>query len=180
MSLDSINGRSIQTLLRGENDSKQSDEFQANNLIASNMTSMPDLLYGLRNICCTTFHKLESLLFPFLFFINCLCNKIIRWDVASNSAPADNIKHTIYSDFWCAFKISTLSSLNDADYLFVCFYKMAIRRQLLAKGSATMNIPGQVALFPPPPGPGCRNNNMRWQSKKSIANWLIKMNIKKN
>ena len=92
----------------------------------------------------------------------------------------DNIEHTIYSDFWCAFKISTLSSLNDADYLFVCFYKMAIRRQLLVKGSATMNIPGQVALFPPPPGPGCRNNNMRWQSKKSIANWLIKMNIKKN
>ena len=29
MSLDSINGRSIQTLLRGENKSKQSDEFQA-------------------------------------------------------------------------------------------------------------------------------------------------------
>ena len=28
-SLDSINGRSIQTLLRGENDSKQSHEFQA-------------------------------------------------------------------------------------------------------------------------------------------------------
>ena len=28
-SLDRINGRSIQTLLRGENDSKQSDEFQA-------------------------------------------------------------------------------------------------------------------------------------------------------
>ena len=53
------------------------------------MTSMPDLLYGLRNICCTTFHKLESLLFPFLFFINCLCNKIIRWDVASNSAPTE-------------------------------------------------------------------------------------------
>ena len=47
----------------------------------------------LRNICCTTFCKLESLLFPFLFFISCLCNKIIRWDVASNSAPADNIEH---------------------------------------------------------------------------------------
>ena len=29
-SLDGINGLSIQTLLRGENDSKQSDEFQAN------------------------------------------------------------------------------------------------------------------------------------------------------
>ena len=28
-SLDGINGLSIQTLLRGENDSKQSDEFQA-------------------------------------------------------------------------------------------------------------------------------------------------------
>ena len=28
-SLDGINGRSIQTLLRGENDLKQSDEFQA-------------------------------------------------------------------------------------------------------------------------------------------------------
>ena len=28
-SLDGINDRSIQTLLRGENDSKQSDEFQA-------------------------------------------------------------------------------------------------------------------------------------------------------
>ena len=27
--LDDINGRSIQTLFRGENDSKQSDEFQA-------------------------------------------------------------------------------------------------------------------------------------------------------
>ena len=31
-SLDGINGRSIQTLLRGENDSKQSDEFQATSL----------------------------------------------------------------------------------------------------------------------------------------------------
>ena len=29
MSLGSINGRSIQMLLRGENDSKQSDEIQA-------------------------------------------------------------------------------------------------------------------------------------------------------
>ena len=29
MSLDGINGWSIQTLLRGENDSKQSDEIQA-------------------------------------------------------------------------------------------------------------------------------------------------------
>ena len=29
MSLDDINSQSIQTLLRGENDSKQSDEFQA-------------------------------------------------------------------------------------------------------------------------------------------------------
>ena len=29
MSLDSINGWSIQSLLRGENDSKQSDEIQA-------------------------------------------------------------------------------------------------------------------------------------------------------
>ena len=29
-SLDGINGWSIQTLLRGENDSKQSDEIQAN------------------------------------------------------------------------------------------------------------------------------------------------------
>ena len=29
MSLDGINGRSPQTLLRGENDSKQSDEIQA-------------------------------------------------------------------------------------------------------------------------------------------------------
>ena len=28
-SLDGINGQSIQTLLRGENDSKQSDEIQA-------------------------------------------------------------------------------------------------------------------------------------------------------
>ena len=28
-SLDGINGRSTQTLLKGENDSKQSDEFQA-------------------------------------------------------------------------------------------------------------------------------------------------------
>ena len=28
-SLDGINGQSIQTLLRGENDSKHSDEFQA-------------------------------------------------------------------------------------------------------------------------------------------------------
>ena len=28
-SLDGINGRSIQTLLRGDNDSKQSDEIQA-------------------------------------------------------------------------------------------------------------------------------------------------------
>ena len=30
MSLDSINGWLIQALLRGENDSKQSDEIQAN------------------------------------------------------------------------------------------------------------------------------------------------------
>ena len=30
MSLDGINGPSIQTLLRGENDLKQSDEFQTN------------------------------------------------------------------------------------------------------------------------------------------------------
>ena len=29
MSVDGINGRSIQTLLRGENDSKQSNEIQA-------------------------------------------------------------------------------------------------------------------------------------------------------
>ena len=29
MSLDGINGQSIQTLLRGENDSKQSDEILA-------------------------------------------------------------------------------------------------------------------------------------------------------
>ena len=33
-SLDGINGRSIQTLLTGENDSKQSDEFQATELRA--------------------------------------------------------------------------------------------------------------------------------------------------
>ena len=33
-SLDGINGPSIQTLLRGENDSKQSDEFQATELRA--------------------------------------------------------------------------------------------------------------------------------------------------
>ena len=31
-SLDGINGRSIQMLLRRKNDSKQSDEIQANNL----------------------------------------------------------------------------------------------------------------------------------------------------
>ena len=37
-SLDGINGPSIQTLLRGENDSKQSDEFQA--------TETGDLLVG--------------------------------------------------------------------------------------------------------------------------------------
>ena len=34
MSLDGINGRSIQTLLRGENDSKQSDEFQAREIMS--------------------------------------------------------------------------------------------------------------------------------------------------
>ena len=34
-SLDGINGRSIQTLLREENDSKQSDEFQAIRLNAA-------------------------------------------------------------------------------------------------------------------------------------------------
>ena len=34
-SLDGINGWSIQTLLRGENDSKQSDEFQASNSVLS-------------------------------------------------------------------------------------------------------------------------------------------------
>ena len=33
MSLDGINGWSIQKLLRGENDSKQSDEFQAKQLL---------------------------------------------------------------------------------------------------------------------------------------------------
>ena len=137
----------------------------------------------LRNICCTTFHKLESLLFPFLFFINCLCNKIIRWDVASNSALAENIEHTFNSDFWCALKISTISSLNDADYLFVCLFVFTKwLSEDNCKGSATMYLPRQEALFPPPPGPGCRNNNMRYmqQSTKSTANWFIKMNIKKN
>ena len=39
-SLEGINGRSIQTLLRGENDSKQSDEFQANEH-ALNRESVP-------------------------------------------------------------------------------------------------------------------------------------------
>ena len=39
MSLDGINGRSIQTLLRGENDSKQSDEFQARILLRNEKTS---------------------------------------------------------------------------------------------------------------------------------------------
>ena len=34
-SLDGINGRSIQTLLRGDNDSKQSDEIQANSHLSS-------------------------------------------------------------------------------------------------------------------------------------------------
>lgn len=156
------------------------------------MTSlMPDLLYScmdLRNICCTTFHKLESLLFSqFLFFIvyykdnYCLCNKIIRWDAASNSAPAENIKHTFYSDFRCTLKISTLSFVTDADYLFV--YLFVFTKWLSednCQGSATMNLPRQIALFPPPPEPGCRNNNMRLQLIESIANQLIKMNIKKN
>ena len=54
----------------------------------------------LRYICCTTFHnKLESLLFPFIFFINCLCNNIIRWDVASNSPPAEKVGTHIYLNF---------------------------------------------------------------------------------
>ena len=40
-SLDSINGRSIQTLLRGENDSNQSDEIQAMLLLAFRELSAP-------------------------------------------------------------------------------------------------------------------------------------------
>ena len=63
-SLDGINGRSIQTLLRGENDSKQSDEFQT-------------IYYCI--ICPFLFpfyrfvHTLYSLAFLFHFsFINCM------------------------------------------------------------------------------------------------------------
>ena len=44
MSLDGINGRSIQTLLRGENDSKQSDEFQA--IKCSHSTLLQDPLWS--------------------------------------------------------------------------------------------------------------------------------------
>ena len=36
-SLDGINGQSIQTLLRGENDSKQSDEFQAKSKVIKSL-----------------------------------------------------------------------------------------------------------------------------------------------
>ena len=39
MSLNGINGRSIQPLLRGENDLKQSDEFQARILLRNEKTS---------------------------------------------------------------------------------------------------------------------------------------------
>ena len=87
------------------------------------MTSMPDLLYGLRNICCTTFHKLEILLFPFLFFINCLCYKIIRWDVASNAAPAENIKHTFtwISDVHSKF-LPYLLSMMQITCLLICLF----------------------------------------------------------
>ena len=35
--INGINGRSIQTLLRGENDSKQSDEFQARGHVQSSV-----------------------------------------------------------------------------------------------------------------------------------------------
>ena len=69
----------------------------------------------LRNICCTTFHKLESLLFPFLFFI--------RWDVASNAAPAENIEHTFtgISDVHSKF-LPYLFSMMQITCLFICLF----------------------------------------------------------
>ena len=45
-SLDSINGLSIQTLLRGENDSKQSDEFQAREFTACIIYALYLFLFG--------------------------------------------------------------------------------------------------------------------------------------
>ena len=44
-SLDGINGRSIQTLMRGENDSKQSDEIKAK------YTMMTIFRFHIRNLC---------------------------------------------------------------------------------------------------------------------------------
>ena len=44
-SLDGINDRSIQTLMRGENDSKQSDEIKAK------YTMMTIFRFHMRNLC---------------------------------------------------------------------------------------------------------------------------------
>ena len=107
------------------------------------MTSMPDLLYGLRNICCTTFHKLESLLFSFLFFINCLCNKIIRWDVASNSAPTEISKtHTWISDVHPKF-LPYLFSMMQITCLFICLFLQNGYQKTTARVVPPSTYPGR-------------------------------------
>ena len=137
------------------------------------MTSMPYLLYGFKEhfFALPLFVNLKVCYSPFfslsIVFVIKLPGGMLL--VILHLLTISNTQFTQISDVHSKF-LPYISSLNDADYLFVCFYKMAIRRQLLAKGSATMNIPGQVALFPPRPGAGCRNNNMRRQLIKSIAN----------
>ena len=64
-SLDSINGWLIQTLLRGENDSKQSDEIQANGL-----TSLEKSRFF--NLFNTVFYSLKTL-FYFIEQSNTFC-----------------------------------------------------------------------------------------------------------
>ena len=49
-SLDGINGRSIQTLLRGENDSKQSDEFQASLKVEFDGSSATSIVTARRKV----------------------------------------------------------------------------------------------------------------------------------
>ena len=64
-SLDSINGWLIQTLLRGENDSKQSDEIQANGLTPLEKSRF-------FNLFNTVFYSLKTL-FYFIEQSNTFC-----------------------------------------------------------------------------------------------------------
>ena len=78
-SLDGINGRSIQTLLRGENDSKQSDEFQATAItvrhVLLSFITCSDELFRVPRVFCYLLSLLE-------FFVWCQGN-----DYRSRSKP---------------------------------------------------------------------------------------------